>query len=237
MIGPHQDAVGQLLVMCRHPRSLRKDVPCTGATERLDVKFERRGETDTVEPLSQERRSVLKAALALGLSLSFSKVAAAPADDPRMARPRKGDRFVFAFGERRGEIIRPEDLPLGGPQQETYPMDPRTKIVRDGSLYNDVLLIRLEPAQLSEDTHPYAAGGVVAYSAVCTHQGCPVSMWKEETRTLFCACHASQFDPRDRARIVDGPAPRRLPILPLETRDGFLVAAGGFVGRVGTDVR
>jgi rieske iron-sulfur protein len=183
------------------------------------------------------RRVVLKAALGLGLTLPFRKVTAAPADDPRMARPQRGDQFVFAYVDRAGDIIRGEDLPLGGPQQLAYPMDPRLKIVRDGSLLNQVLLIRLDPAQLSEDTRPAAAEGVVAYSAICTHQGCPVSMWKKEAKTLFCACHGAQYDPRDRARVVDGPAPRRLPMLPLETRDGVLVAAGGFSGRVGPQIQ
>jgi rieske iron-sulfur protein len=179
------------------------------------------------------RRLVLKAALSLGVSLSLGKVGAAPADDPKTARPQRGDRFVVAFGDRPGPVLRPEDLPLGGPQQLAYPLDPRTGIVRDGSRLNQVLLIRLDPGELSEDTRAGAAEGVVAYSAVCTHQGCPVSMWKKEAATLFCSCHGAQYDPRDRARVVDGPAPRRLPALPLETVEGVLVAAGGFSGRVG----
>jgi len=40
-------------------------------------------------------------------------------------------------------------------------------------------------------------------------------MWKTEAKALFCACHAAQFEPKDRARVIDGPAPRRLPVLPL----------------------
>lgn len=155
------------------------------------------------------------------------------ADDPKAARPQKGDRFVFAYGERAGQVIAPEDLPLGGPQQIAFPMDPATKVVRDGSLLNQVALIRLDPAKLSDETRSEAAGGIVAYSAICTHEGCPVSMWHQQSRTLFCACHASRFDPTDRARVVDGPAPRRLAMLPLAPLDGGIVAAGGFTGRVG----
>ena len=155
------------------------------------------------------------------------------ADDPKAARPQKGDRFVFAYGDRAGQLIAPEDLPLGGPQQIAFPMDPATKVVRDGSLLNQVALIRLDPAQLSEETRAEAAGGIVAYSAICTHEGCPISMWHQQSRTLFCACHASRFDPTDRARVVDGPAPRRLAMLPLGPLDGGIVAAGGFTGRVG----
>ena len=150
-----------------------------------------------------------------------------------MTRPQEGDQFVFPLGDREGQIITPEDLPLGGPQQLAYPMDPRAKIVRNGSSLNQVLLIRLDPAQLTEDARALAAAGVVAYAATCTHQGCLVSMWRAEAKTLFCACHGAQFDPRDRAQVVDGPAPRRLPMLPLKMVDGVLTAAGGFTGRVG----
>ncbi len=140
---------------------------------------------------------------------------------------------MFPSGDREGQIIPPETLPLGGPQQLAFPMDPRAKVVRNGSFLNQVVLIRLDPAELTDDTRALAAEGVVAYSVVCTHQQCPVSMWQAQAKTLFCACHGSQFDPRDRARVVDGPAPRRLPMLPLKMVDGVLTAAGGFTGRVG----
>ena len=140
---------------------------------------------------------------------------------------------MFPFGDRAGQIIKPEDLPLGGPQQLAYPMDPESKVIRDGSLLNQVVLVRLDPAQLSADTQEYAADGVVAYSAICTHQGCPVSMWKADAKALFCSCHAAQFDPKERARVINGPAPRRLPMLPVRIVDGTLTAAGGFVGTVG----
>jgi Rieske Fe-S protein len=144
---------------------------------------------------------------------------------------------VFAYGDRAGRIIVPEDLAVGGPQQLAFPMDPATGVVRDGSMLNQVALVRLDPSQLTEETRPQAAGGVVAYSAVCTHQNCPVSMWHAESRSLFCSCHASRFDPADRARVVDGPAPRRLAMLPLETVEGGLVVAGEFTGRVGGQTR
>jgi len=186
----------------------------------------------TSASLPQGRRAVLKA-LGLGLCFSFLDAVPARADDPRMARPQEGDRFVFPFGDKEGQIITPEDLPLGGPQQVAYPIDPDTKIIRNASLLNSVLLIRLDPTELTDETRPFAAGSVVAYSGVCTHQGCPVSMWRAEEKTLFCSCHGAQFDPRDRARVVDGPAPRRLPMLPIKMVDGVLTVAGGFTGRVG----
>lgn len=186
-----------------------------------------------VDAVTQDRRTILKVALGVGFGWSFLRATAAAAQDPSVARPRKGDVLVVAYGERAGQVIRPQDLPEGGPQQIAFPMDPVTKVVRDGSPLNQVALIRLDPSGLSEETRAQSAAGVVAYSAVCTHEGCPVSMWHKESKTLFCACHASRFDPADGARVVDGPAPRRLAMLPLEAVDGGVVVAAGFTGRVG----
>ena len=178
---------------------------------------------------------MLQGAIGLGLTLPLLQAHAAEEEDPKKARPQEGDQFVFFSGERKGEIIKPEDLPEGGPQILAYPIDPATETVRNGSRLNQVLLIRLEPDQLSKDTSANAAEGVVAYSAACTHEACPVSMWKEGT--LYCACHGSQYDPKDAAKVVDGPAPRRLAMLPLKIEDGVLVAAGPFTGRVGAAKR
>jgi Rieske Fe-S protein len=180
---------------------------------------------------------VLKGAIALGAGLPLLEARAATEEDPKKARPEEGDRFVFFAGDHKGEIIKPEDLPLGGPQIMAYPVDPATDIVRNGSRLNQVLLIRIEMDQLSENAKANAAEGVLAYSAACTHQACPVSMWKKDEGTLYCACHGSQFDPRDAAEVVDGPAPRRLAMLPLKIEDGVLVAAGPFTGRVGAAKR
>jgi rieske iron-sulfur protein len=179
------------------------------------------------------RRTALKVAAGFGLCAGAGRFDILAAEDDKVGRPRKGDRLVFAYGDRAGQVIGPEDLPLGGPQQLAFPMDPASKVVRDGSLLNQVALIRLDPAQLSPDTRAEAAGGIVAYSAVCTHEGCPISMWHAQSKTLFCSCHASRFDPTDRARVVDGPAPRRLAMLPLSQSGGGIVAAGAFTGRVG----
>jgi len=181
-----------------------------------------------------QRRTVLKGALGLGLTLPLLKArAAAVEDDRRRARPQEGDQFVFFTGERKGEIVKVADLPMGGPQALVYPKEPKTNTVRDGSRLNQVALIRLEPAQLSKDTLANAAEGVVAYSAVCTHQACPVSAWKQDAKTLYCTCHGSQFDPKNTAAVVAGPAPRQLAALPLRIENGLLVAAGPFSGRVG----
>jgi rieske iron-sulfur protein len=114
-------------------------------------------------------------------------------------------------------------------------MDPTDRTVRSGSRLNRVILLRLDAAQLAADTRSRAAGGVVAYNAICTHTGCEVVEWVAAAQVLQCPCHFSQFDPRDGARVVDGPAPRPLPALPLTLVDGKLGVARSFTTRVGFD--
>jgi rieske iron-sulfur protein len=186
---------------------------------------------------SQDRRAMLKGALGVGLTVPLIGTAAAATADPKKARPQAGDQFVFFSGERKGEIVMVEDLPLGGPQILAYPKDPQTDTVRDGSRLNLVALIRLDEQEMSEETRANAAEGAVAYSAACTHQACPVSMWEEDKSVLYCSCHGSEFDPRDNAKVVGGPAPQRLAMLPLTVDQGVLIAAGPFSGRVGVQKR
>jgi ubiquinol-cytochrome c reductase iron-sulfur subunit len=76
--------------------------------------------------------------------------------------------------------------------------------------------------------------GVVAYSKLCTHAGCPVGLYADKPAQLLCPCHHSVFNVLDGARPMQGPASHPLPQLPLALdSDGFLVAAGGFSGPVG----
>ncbi len=178
------------------------------------------------------RRAVLKGALGLGAALPALRVAAA--EDAAKSGPQVGDQFVFFSGDKKGELVTPDDLPVGGPQVMAWPVDPKTKVVRNGTRFNQVVLLRLDPAQLDQQTRVNAADdGVVAYSAICTHQGCPVSMWNKEAGTLFCACHSSQYNPEAAGKVVDGPAPRRLPMLPVKEDGGQLVVAGNFTSRIG----
>ena len=180
-----------------------------------------------------ERRHLLQAAFGAALGSLLPGVALAQDADPRNARPREGDRFVYAGGDRKGSIVMARDLPLGGPPVSAYPQDPRSSVVRDGSRLNQVLLIRLDAAELTEATRLRAPHGIVAYSAICTHTGCDSWSWQSEDRMLKCPCHDSEFDAKDGARVNAGPAPRRLAALPLQIVDGVVLAADVFVGRVG----
>lgn len=179
------------------------------------------------------RRRVLVGAMAIGVAGPLASRGFAATEDAKKLRAQPGDVMVYAHGDDAGQIIKPDALPLGGPQQLAYPMEPGSGTVRDGSRLNQVALVRLDPAEFDDETKPFTAEGVAAYTATCTHQACPVSMWEDDEGMLFCSCHASQFDPRRKGERIEGPAPRRLPILPVAIEDGAVVAAGEFVGHVG----
>jgi len=181
------------------------------------------------------RRTVLRLALGVALGLPVARRALAQAVDPRQRRPQPDDRFVFAGGERKREIVKLADLPSAGSPITVYPMDPATKVVRDDSRLNQILLVRLEPGALNGDTRARAADGIVGYSAVCTHTGCDAWEWQPASTTVKCPCHFSEFDLRNSARVLNGPAPRRLPALPLKIVDGMPAVAGVFIGRPGFD--
>ncbi len=99
-----------------------------------------------------------------------------------------------------------------------------------------VLLMRLPQSELIEadDRKSWSYDGIVAYSKVCTHVGCPVALYEQQTHHLLCPCHQSQFDVSDGAKVIFGPAARALPQLPIAVDDeGYLIAQSDFTEPVG----
>jgi ubiquinol-cytochrome c reductase iron-sulfur subunit len=99
-----------------------------------------------------------------------------------------------------------------------------------------VLLMRLDPSKLKES--PERAGwsydGIVAYSKICTHVGCPVALYEQQTHHLLCPCHQSTFDVTEECKVIFGPAKRALPQLPIAVdADGYLIAQSDFHEPVG----
>jgi rieske iron-sulfur protein len=189
------------------------------------------------EPTAQrgvERRALLRAtcALALGGALRARADDANPPPEA-LAPPQADDVLVFAFGSRAGQPIAPGDLAAGAKQALAFPMDPVTRIVRDGTRLNQLIVVRLAPEALAEETRARSVDGAVAYSGVCTHTGCDVTDWIASARHFKCPCHESEYDPSDAARVLSGPAPWQLAALPLKVVDGVLAVAAPFVGKVG----
>ena len=179
------------------------------------------------------RRSVLVGALtSLAIPALQTPLAHAALDATSM-RPQPGDNLVFMIGDKEGKTITPADLEVGAKPSLAYPKDPSTGVVRDGARFNVLIVSRLDPAEISEETKPLSADGVVAYSAVCTHNGCLIADINETHHELVCNCHGSTFDAGKNGKIVVGPATRRLAILPLKMADGNVTVAADFDGRLG----
>ncbi|MDX6732960.1 MAG: ubiquinol-cytochrome c reductase iron-sulfur subunit, partial [Baekduia sp.] len=110
-------------------------------------------------------------------------------------------------------------------------------------LGSPVVVVRVDPAtlQLPRGREGWAPEGLLAYSKICTHAGCAVALYRDPKfdptqprPALACPCHYSVFDVARGAKVLDGPAGRPLPQLPLMLGpSGELQAGGGFSGDIG----
>jgi ubiquinol-cytochrome c reductase iron-sulfur subunit len=98
-----------------------------------------------------------------------------------------------------------------------------------------IIVVRMDPADLvSQQGADWDYQGIVAFSKICTHVGCPISLYQQRTHHLLCPCHQSTFDLSDSGNVVFGPSARRMPQLPITVdSEGYLVAKSGFQEPVG----
>lgn len=184
------------------------------------------------------RRSMLSGALALAALAPMAMVsgaagaqAAAPAAT-RSPKPEPGDKLAFMIGPKAGKEVKPADIEVGKPPVLAYPMDPTTGKVLI-SKANLLTVVRLKPADLKPTSARNAADGIVAFSSLCTHYGCPITTLHPSQTQIVCNCHGSVFDAANRGAVTQGPATRRLAMLPLTLKDGALVVSGKFDGPLG----
>ncbi|CAN1501091.1 Rieske domain containing protein [Mycobacteriaceae bacterium] len=145
--------------------------------------------------------------------------------------------------------MRPEDLDAGGmetvfPWREedgdgtTVESHERLTHISMG-VRNPVMLIRIKPVDMPrvikrQGQESFNFGELFAYTKVCSHLGCPSSLYEQQTYRILCPCHQSQFDALHFARPIFGPAARALAQLPITIdKDGYLVANGDFIEPVG----
>ncbi|MET7456698.1 Rieske 2Fe-2S domain-containing protein [Streptomyces sp. NPDC005574] len=98
-----------------------------------------------------------------------------------------------------------------------------------------VMIVRLQPDNIKDKRElEWSHEGIVAYSKICTHVGCPISLYEQQTHHVLCPCHQSTFDLSDGARVIFGPAGHALPQLRIGVNDqGYLEALGDFEEPVG----
>jgi ubiquinol-cytochrome c reductase iron-sulfur subunit len=145
--------------------------------------------------------------------------------------------------------MRPEDLDAGGMETvfpwrasdgdgTTVESHERLNEIAMG-VRNPVMLIRIRPVDMSKvvkrkGQESFNFGELFAFTKVCSHLGCPSSLFEQQSYRILCPCHQSQFDALHFARPIFGPAARALAQLPITIdQDGYLVANGDFIEPVG----
>jgi ubiquinol-cytochrome c reductase iron-sulfur subunit len=196
------------------------------------------------------RRPLLKGAIALGLApvaavplVALGGLINDPHDEDMFNRtgfhPHENGEKIRLVREN-ATPIRPEEISVGG-QITVFPGIPHGDTNEHAD--SPTLLIHLRQTDAEELRGNLGRvavnadamhGNFVAYSKICTHAGCPASLYEQQTNRLLCPCHQSQFQITDNARPIFGPATRRLPMLPLEVDDeGFFVAKSDYRVPVG----
>ena len=235
---------------------LPKEVSIQDRHDQVDDPEGRKITGETMLYLADEmgvrRRPLLGISLLAGLA-PVGAVVAAPLVGGLIEQPHKNNQ-MFTTGFQPGEggkkirliredgrPIRPADVSVGG-QLTVFPGI-------DGGVSNlhadsPTLLIHLreDDAQKSRAANErkghgdYMWGNYVAYSKICTHAGCPASLYEQQTNRLLCPCHQSQFLITDNAKPIFGPANRPLPQLPIEVdEEGFFVAKSDYTETIGPD--
>ncbi len=225
-------------LMSDHERSEDRHPTASSAENRAKaVEALREGAKDS----SIGRRGVLKGAMVTSLAL-FPLSIAVPlvgnlGGDWNVSRSkhtmwRRGTRLTI---DPTGRPIKAADVTIGsvfhvipqGLEEAEHPLNEKAKAV--------VLMIRMDPREIrSEQGDGWSYDGIVAFSKICTHVGCPVALYEQQTHHILCPCHQSTFDASDGAKVVFGPAKRPLPQLPITVDDeGYLVAQDGFNEPIG----
>jgi quinol---cytochrome c reductase iron-sulfur subunit len=199
----------------------------------LTADLRRGGEGITRRRALGAAAGVAGAGLAGALVLPVTALGPGLGDAPNETPWRRGRRLVTTDGEPlRADAIEigsfSSALPEGGDKRE---------------LGSPVVVVRVDPRSLKlpRERRTWAPMGILAFSQICTHAGCAVTLFRypvdaqlSKGPALVCPCHYSTFDVRQAAKPVFGPAARALPQLPLALApDGSLVAAGPLSGSVG----
>ncbi|WP_207344304.1 Rieske 2Fe-2S domain-containing protein [Arthrobacter sp. E3] len=196
---------------------------------------------DILEETGIKRRPLIRNTLIGAVALAplpaiaiFRDLGPLPGDSMHHTLWKEGERLAR---DPDGTPIKASDVTMGSafhviPESlnklETGKLNEKAKAV--------VLLMRLNPEDLnpSAGREDWGYNGIVAYSKICTHVGCPVALYEQQTHHLLCPCHQSTFDLTKECKVIFGPAVRPLPQLPITVdSEGYLVAQSDFHEPVG----
>lgn len=228
------------IVEMRHPAASspedRADVVATLEQGNEESGFGRR-------PLIRNSLFGALGVLALPTVILLRDLGPLPGDAPRVTVWARGVRVVVDVT---GEPIRPEEMEVGQlvnatpavffeTDEEGEPLYEGTELL-NAQAKAAVIVVRMEPSEITPTPgrEDWGIDGILCYSKICPHLGCPISLWEQTTRNLICPCHQSTFDLKDGGSVVFGPAKRPVPQLELGIDDeGYLIAMGDFADPVG----
>ena len=186
------------------------------------------------------RRSLIKRSMGIALGLVglsplvlLRDLGPLPKKDFQTTNWGAGTRLVTDPGDR---PIKPSDLEVGAVAQVLPALPAGTERTLENIGKDAVLLIRIRPEEFNLDAErlSWTHDGIIAFSKICSHMGCAVALYEQQTKHLLCPCHQSTFDVTRAAKVIFGPAARPLPQLALSLdSEGYLVAKQGFTEPVG----
>ena len=193
--------------------------------QRIFDKTEATSQPESACAANTDRRRVISI-MATGL---VSPIALTPGS--AQAQP-AAQLMVDASAEADFKPLRPDDIQMMKPIL-AFPFDAETGTPKKESRLNKMVVIRLPEEKMTPETRARSVAGVVAYSSICTHQGCDVKTWMSKESVLACYCHASKFDLFDGAKVVAGPASSALRAIPLVLNGEFLSIAAPLPPKAG----
>ncbi|MEY7977301.1 Rieske 2Fe-2S domain-containing protein [Streptomyces pilosus] len=134
------------------------------------------------------------------------------------------------------EPLRPSDIIVGSLTfAQPEGLDPHEHGFMTEIAKAALMLVRIQPDDIKDkQSLEWSHEGILAYSKICTHVGCPISLYEQQTHHALCPCHQSTFDLSDGAKVIFGPAGHALPQLRIGVNDeGYLEALGDFDEPVG----
>jgi ubiquinol-cytochrome c reductase iron-sulfur subunit len=173
------------------------------------------------------RRTAIAAGAAIGVALASPLRALGPR--PGKALLRTGWRGGVRVVTEDGVAVKAADVPEDG----LLTVFPEGAV---GAADAQAVLVRVPPGllRLPAGREGWAPDGLIAFSKVCTHAGCPVGLYEADRHQLLCPCHQSTFDVLRAAVPTSGPAGWALPQLPLRVdADGSLSSTGDFSAPTG----
>ena len=191
----------------------------------------------SVDRKDPDRRDLLIAGTAIAATgLALPDEAEAKKEKPPEKMPTQaGDHIELVKGEQKGKRLKADMLEVNGKPIEAFPYDPQNEVLRRKYRLNRLLVVKLNPDEMNDDTRARTDdSGILVFSAICTHRGCTIKSWLKDERELRCHCHLSRFAALAEGRVLNGPAKRQLPMVPVKVdEEGFVVATEGFTSKPG----